>query len=160
MFKQLKAWLLFMLCSVSALSNAGPVLQKVLDGDTVIIRDQGQHYRLRLLDIDAPELQQTGGKQSQRSLRELCNGLITVQPTGTDPYGRTLGHLFCNETDASQYQISQGMAWFTSRYSNRKELGLLQQQAQQQGLGLWEQADPVPPWIWRKRYGQHYRQRE
>lgn len=155
------ACLLFcLLCVISISSHAEPVLQKVVDGDTVIIRDQGSTYRLRLLDIDAPESQQPYGKQAKRSLMALCNGKIAVQPTGTDLYGRTLGHLSCNDTDASQYQIAQGMAWFNSRYSTREELGSLQQQAQRQALGLWQQANPTPPWVWRKHFGQHYRQPE
>jgi micrococcal nuclease len=159
MHRIFQPWLLFSLCLISAGSHAEPALQKVLDGDTVIIRDQGQTYRLRLLDIDAPELQQDYGRQAKRSLSTLCTGTIAVHTTGTDIYGRTLGHLFCNGTDASQFQVAQGMAWFTSRYSSRIELESLQRQAQQQGLGLWKQDNPAPPWIWRKRYGQHYHQR-
>lgn len=155
------ARLLFcLICVISIGSHAEPVLQKVIDGDTVIIRDQGSTYRLRLLDIDAPESQQAYGKQAKRSLMTLCNGKIAVQPTGTDPYGRTLGYLSCNNTDASQYQVAQGMAWFNSRYSTRVELAPLQAQAQEHALGLWLQANPTPPWVWRKHYGQHYRQRE
>ncbi|MGQ2966443.1 thermonuclease family protein [Methylophilus sp.] len=152
--------LLCVLCLTSAGSHAEPVLQKVVDGDTVIIRDQGSSYRLRLLDIDAPESQQAYGKQAKRSLMSLCNGKIEVRTSGTDLYGRTLGHLSCNNIDASRYQVAQGMAWFNSRYSSRTELAPLQQQAQQQALGLWQQPDPTPPWVWRKHFGQHYRQRE
>ncbi|MGP1717424.1 MAG: thermonuclease family protein [Methylophilus sp.] len=155
------ARLLFcLLCIISTGSHAEPQLQKVIDGDTVIIRDNGTTYRLRLLDIDAPESQQTYGKQAKRSLMALCSGKIAVQLAGTDLYGRTLGHLACNNMDASQYQVAQGMAWFNSRYSTRAELASLQLQAQQQALGLWQQPDPTPPWVWRKHFGQHYRQRE
>ena len=152
--------LLCLLCVLSIGSRAEPVLQKVIDGDTVIIRDQGSTYHLRLLDIDAPESQQAYGKQAKRSLMILCNGKIAVQPTGTDRYGRTLGYLSCDNTDASQYQVAQGMAWFNSRYSSRAELAPLQQHAQHHALGLWQQANPTPPWIWRKHFGQHYRQPE
>ncbi|HSH87869.1 MAG TPA: thermonuclease family protein [Methylophilus sp.] len=153
-------WLLLMLFATGIHAQADPVLKKVIDGDTVIILDQGRTYRLRLLDIDAPESQQTYGKQSKRHLMALCNGNITVQSTGTDPYGRTLGHLYCNHTDASQYQVAQGMAWFNRRYSSRTELASLQQQAQQQALGLWQQANPIPPWVWRKHFGQYYQSPE
>lgn len=153
-------WLVFIFFALGMHAQAEPVLQKVIDGDTVIILDQGRTYRLRLLDIDAPESQQAYGKQSRRHLMSLCTEQITVQATGTDPYGRTLGHLYCNHTDASQYQVAQGMAWFNSRYSSRAELASLQQQAQQQALGLWQQSNPTPPWVWRKHFGQHYQQPE
>lgn len=155
-----KIWLILTLFVVSFFVHAEPVLKKVIDGDTVIILDQGKTYRLRLLDIDAPESQQTYGKQSKRHLMALCDGKITVQARGIDSYGRTLGHLYCNHIDASKYQVAQGMAWFNRRYSSRTELASLQQQAQQHTLGLWQQANPTPPWVWRKHFGQHYQQPE
>ncbi|QDC44729.1 thermonuclease family protein [Methylophilus medardicus] len=142
-------------------AQAQTVLEKVIDGDTVIIREQAITYHLRLLDIDAPERQQAFGQQSKRSLSKLCDqATITVITQGQDMYGRTLGHLYCNEVDASESQVSLGMAWFNARYSQRAALSVLQQQAQQQGLGLWHDANPVPPWQWRQRYGQHYRRQE
>jgi micrococcal nuclease len=157
--KTLTTWLLlFAICTINTNCYAEPHLVKVLDGDTVIIRDDAHTYHLRLLDIDAPESQQSFGKQSKRSLSELCRETIAVGQESIDMYGRTLGHLYCNNIDASEFQIAQGMAWFNSRYSKRTDLELLQQQAQQQALGLWQQEKPVPPWVWRKRYGQHYRQ--
>jgi micrococcal nuclease len=152
-----QAWLLCSLLAYCANSHALAVLEKVLDGDTVVIREESQSYRLRLLDIDAPELHQAFGKQSKRSLTQLClNASISVQPQGKDPYGRILGHLYCGKQDASQSQIALGMAWFNQRYSRRHELQALQKQAQQQALGLWQQSNPMPPWQWRRLYGQHY----
>ena len=153
-------WCGLLLCLVSIFSQAGPVLEKVIDGDTVIIRDDTQTYHFRLLDIDAPELQQAYGKQAKRSLQAFCDMSIAVQPQGIDLYGRTLGHLLCHGKDASQHQIEQGLAWFNNRYSSRNDLKLLQTQAQQQKTGLWQQRRPMPHWVWRKRYGQHYQLRE
>ena len=156
-----RVWFLSSLLAYCANCPAQPVLEKVLDGDTVIIREEAQSYHLRLLDIDAPELHQDYGKQSKRSLAQLClNASISVQPQGQDRYGRTLGYLFCGNTDASQSQVALGMAWFNQRYSNRTTLSELQQQAQQQGLGLWQEANPMPPWQWRKLHGQHYHHQE
>jgi len=157
----IKVWLPVSLLIASVYSHAAPVLVNVIDGDTVIIRDNTLTYHLRLLDIDAPERQQAFGIQSRRSLKQLCeHANIAVQLQGRDLYGRTLGHLYCNNTDASQSQIALGMAWFNARYSKRLELDALQRQAQQQGLGLWQDAEPMPPWQWRKLYGQYYRRQE
>lgn len=156
-----QAWILCGFFIYGIHSHAQPVLEKVLDGDTVIIRDGAQSYHLRLLDIDAPELQQVFGKQSKRSLAQLCmDAPLSVQTQGQDLYGRTLGHLYCGKQDASRSQIAMGMAWFNQRYSQRHELQALQKQAQQQALGLWQQTNPMPPWQWRKLYGQHYRHQE
>jgi endonuclease YncB( thermonuclease family) len=140
---------------------AMPVLEKVIDGDTVQIQDQDRHYRLRLLDIDAPELHQAFGKHARRSLMQLCaNATVSITIQGLDPYGRQLGYLYCDGTEANQSQVAQGMAWFNDRYSKRTTLQTLQQQAQAQGLGLWQSARPMPPWQWRKLYGQHYRHQD
>lgn len=147
-------------CWCSLHCHAAPILEKVLDGDTVVIRDDAQHYHLRLLDIDAPERQQAYGKQSRRSLQQLCITDIRVEPHGTDRYGRTLGHLFCAGTDAGTHQVAHGMAWFNQRFSQRNDLRVAQQQAQQQQLGLWQQQDPMPPWVWRKLYGRQYQRHE
>lgn len=156
-----QVWLLGCLLTHGIHCHAQPILEKVLDGDTVIIREDAHSYHLRLLDIDAPELHQAFGKQSKRSLIDLCmNARINVQAQGQDHYGRTLGHLYCDNADTSQAQIELGMAWFNARYSNRAELSELQQRAQLQGLGLWQDAHPMPPWQWRKQYGQHYHRQE
>lgn len=136
-------------------------LEKVLDGDTVIIGEPAQRYHLRLLDIDAPELHQAFGKQAQRSLYDQCkNAQVTVEIQGTDRYGRTLGYLYCNGQDSSTYQVTQGMAWFNRKYSQNTTLNLLQRQAEQDRIGLWQQQRPMPPWTWRKRYGAHYHRQE
>jgi micrococcal nuclease len=157
----IKTWLSVGLLLASIYAHAAPALVNVIDGDTVIIRDNGLTYHLRLLDIDAPERQQAFGIQSRRSLKQLCeHANIAVHLQGRDMYGRTLGYLYCNNTDASQAQIALGMAWFNARYSKRLALDALQQQAQQQGLGLWQDTQPMPPWQWRKLYGQYYRRQE
>lgn len=61
-------WLPVSLLVASVYAQAAPVLVNVIDGDTVIIRDDSLTYHLRLLDIDAPERQQASGIQSRRSL--------------------------------------------------------------------------------------------
>ncbi|MDP8568020.1 thermonuclease family protein [Methylophilus aquaticus] len=154
------AWLLA-LAPVFATTVSAATLEKVLDGDTVIIREGTQHYHLRLLDIDAPELHQSYGKQSQRSLRTFCQkARIVVEADGTDRYGRTLGNLYCDGQNSSTHQITQGMAWFNSKFSQNNALADLQVQVQQSRIGLWQQENPVQPWVWRKLYGAHYRRQE
>lgn len=146
---------------ISLSAHAAPTLDKVIDGDTVVIQDQQQRYHLRLLEIDAPERQQAYGIQSRRTLQQHCQGaVIAVIPQGHDRYGRTLGHLMCDGSDASAYQVSQGMAWVNTHYAHSPAIAALQIQAQQQRLGLWQDAQPVPPWEWRKQYGPHYHRQD
>ncbi len=121
------------------------------DGDTVKIEDNGQVFKLRITDIDAPERNQSYGQKSRRALMKLCqNTRISYQFIGTDKYQRRLGKLQCNQQDASLHMVQNGHAWFANRYSADHTLLLAQQQAQQAKLGLWQLENPMPPWKWRK----------
>ena len=108
------------------------------DGDTVKINDNGQEFKLRINDIDAPEKNQAYGKKSRRALMQLCeHGEFQAQITGQDKYGRKLGKLVCHDQDASLYMVQNGYAWFYAHYSNDSNLAFAQQEARNRGLGLW-----------------------
>jgi len=129
-------------------------LVKVFDGDTVKLRDLQGEFKLRITDIDAPERNQAYGKKSRRALMQLCMGqdiLVTAYLTGMDKYQRYLGRLQCNGIDASLYLTQQGLAWHNFKYSNDRTIYQAQQQAAMQKIGLWQEANPIPPWIWRQR---------
>ena len=98
------------------------------DGDTVKINDNGQEFKLRINDIDAPEKNQAYGKKSRRTLMQLCDhGEFQAQITGQDKYGRKLGKLVCHDQDASLYMVQNGYAWFYAHYSNDSNLAFSQQ---------------------------------
>ncbi len=159
-------YLLIFMGVVTSTANANPILETVIDGDTVVIHDNGERYKLRLRFIDAPELQQAAGKQAQRSLRQLCLGdraatpeaatQIHVQLSGLDRYQRRLGDLYCDGINAAAHQVANGYAWVDTRYVEEATLLTIQSAAQQQGVGLWAQAQPTAPWLWRKQFGHIY----
>ena len=142
------AWLLA--CSLPAYSAE---ITYFYDGDTVKILDNGQEFKLRINDIDAPEKNQSYGKKSRRALMQLCEfGEFQAQITGQDKYGRKLGKLVCHGEDASLYMVQNGYAWFYAHYSNDGNLAFAQQQARNNGLGLWRSKQQTEPWIWRKNH--------
>lgn len=121
------------------------------DGDTVKIKDQAYEYKLRITDIDAPERNQTYGKKSRRALMNFCTEAnIYVAISGTDRYGRKLGKLLCNQQDVSKHMVKYGHAWFNRHYSMDYTLDIAEQQARKNKLGLWQNINPSPPWVWRK----------
>lgn len=130
-------------------------LVTVFDGDTVKLRDADGEFKLRLTDIDAPERNQAFGKKSRRALNKLCMGRdisVTAQLTGMDKYQRYLGRLQCNNIDASLYLTQQGLAWHNIKYSSNTMIFEAQEQAKMKKIGLWQQKNPIPPWIWRKQH--------
>ncbi|HQN65743.1 MAG TPA: thermonuclease family protein [Methylophilus sp.] len=123
------------------------------DGDTVKINDNGQTFKLRITDIDAPERNQTYGLKSRRALMKLCTRAdIRYQISGVDKYQRKVGKLQCNQQDVSLYMVQNGHAWFADHFSSDYTLYLAQKEAQQAKLGLWQDSKPSPPWLWRKNH--------
>ncbi|MAZ48450.1 MAG: hypothetical protein CME65_07800 [Halobacteriovoraceae bacterium] len=87
--------------------------EKVLDGDTIVFKGQ----RVRLLGLDAPELEQRSrdgreiGLESKRFLSELIQGKnIELHYSSRDRYGRILGHLYMGGMDINRKILEQGYA--------------------------------------------------
>ena len=130
----------------------------VVDGDTVKIRQDGRLYKLRLSEVDAPELSQPGGNTAQRAVIQLCiNQPIKFEIVGTDRYQRQLGYLQCNQTNINQYLVENGLAWHYKQYSHSQYLAQAELNAQQNRLGLWQESDPIPPWVWRRNHKRMYK---
>jgi endonuclease YncB( thermonuclease family) len=124
----------------------------VHDGDTVTCLDEAnQQQKIRLAEIDAPEVSQDFGKVSREALAGMVFGkTIQVVDDGRDRYGRWIGHLYVDGLDVNRQMVATGMAWHYAAYSKDASLGTLQSQAQAQRLGLWSQPNPLPPWEYRK----------
>lgn len=128
----------------------------VSDGDTLTARcgDPGQFYqvKVRVSAIDAPEKAQPFGQRSRQALADLCfQQPAAITPRGRDRYGRTVADVECRGQDAGQAQVRAGMAWVFDRYARGYEsLYRLQAGAREARAGLWTDAEPVPPWDWRK----------
>ncbi|ADE10899.1 thermonuclease family protein [Sideroxydans lithotrophicus] len=123
----------------------------VMDGDTVMVLRQGQRIKIRLANIDAPEKDQPFGPQSRDSMLEMVDKKqVQVDSQAVDQYGRIVGLLSVNGLSVNQAQVKRGMAWEYSHYHSDKTYLALQSEAQRLRLGLWSQAQPVPPWQWRE----------
>ncbi len=84
----------------------------VHDGDTLTVLIDHRQVRVRLTDIDAPELGQPFGTRSRQSLSDLCFGkTAALDVRGQDRYKRTLAHVTCAGTDANSEQVRRGYAW-------------------------------------------------
>lgn len=69
-----------------------------------------------------------------------------------DRYGRILGQVYAPDgMNVNQFMVRAGAAWVYEQYNTDPVLPVLQNEARQQKRGLWSDADPVPPWIWRHR---------
>jgi endonuclease YncB( thermonuclease family) len=151
------AWLFgylsLFVCSAHAETFEGKVIH-VVDGDSLVVLLGQERIRVRLQEIDAPELKQPFGKQAQQALMALCaNKSARVMWTEKDRNGRTLGRVSCAGIDANAEQVRQGMAWVFDRYVKDRRLYPLQDAARSARLGLWSDVSAVPPWEWRAASG-------
>ncbi|EPJ0114327.1 thermonuclease family protein, partial [Escherichia coli] len=77
---------------------------------------------------------------------------VTVTYFQRDRYGRILGQVYAPDgMNINQFMVRAGAAWVYEQYNTDPVLPVLQNEARQQKRGLWSDADPVPPWIWRHR---------
>lgn len=150
----LAAWLLFA-GSAWADTLQGVVIV-VIDGDTVLFKPD--HYasssraflKVRLAGIDAPEAAQPHGDAATRALEEMAlKQRATLEIVATDHYGRTLGRLSVGTLAVNAELVRRGHAWSGSRAAGDM-LPALQNEAKHARRGLWRDAEPVPPWTWRR----------
>ena len=124
----------------------------VHDGDTLTVLIDHRQVRVRLTEIDAPELGQPFGTRSRQSLADLCFGKqAALDVRGQDRYHRTLAQVTCDGKDANAEQVRRGYAWTYVRYARRDSPFLaLENEARAAHRGLWQDPAPVAPWDWRR----------
>lgn len=123
----------------------------VADGDTLTVRCGApgayEQVKIRLAEIDAPEKKQAYGQRSKQNLSDLCfQQQATITPRTNDRYGRTVARVQCQGEDANAVMVKAGMAWAYTKYLTDPEIKRLEVQARAARVGLWADADPVPPW--------------
>lgn len=127
-----------------------PVL-KVYDGDTITVDVDGEKVRVRVSEIDAPELEQSYGKESMDYLARILEGKkVCLDKHGVDVYRRWLADVYVGTFSISRLMVASGSAWVYSEYSHDALLLAAQQRAKSQKVGLWADPNPIPPWEYRK----------
>ncbi len=130
----------------------------IADGDTITLLDADKvQHKIRLFGIDAPEKKQPFGNRSKESLTELAfDKTVAVETTKRDKYGRQVGKVLVDGRDMNMVQVERGMAWFYRQYqreqspNDRRLYEAAEDAAKAEKRGLWRDADPMPPWVWRK----------
>jgi hypothetical protein len=73
-----------------------------IDGDTLVCNRQ----KVRLTNVDAPELQAAGGRAAKRRLQALVEGReVALKKHGQDRYGRLLAEAFVAGRRIEQHDI-------------------------------------------------------
>ncbi len=146
--------LLLLLISLlaAAVPARGATITRVIDGDTVIVNDS---QRVRLYGIDCPERGQSGGLEAAEAVARLVSGqCVRLEVLYTDRYRRTVALIILESGITVQEElIREGMAWVAPRYCTRPECAAwrdLEREARLWEIGIWQDAQVVPPWEWRR----------
>ena len=127
-------------------------IKRVVDGDTVHVFSKGEVLKVRLVEIDTPEMDQPHGQEAKEHLENLLkDGYINLDISGTDIYKRKLGRIYWKEKDINRLMVKSGHAWVYDQYVTDQTFYEDQNYARSRKLGLWESNDPIQPWEWRKR---------
>lgn len=123
----------------------------VHDGDTATVLDaSNKQHKIRFAQIDAPELRQDFGQKSKDNLSGLIFGkTVTVEVETVDKYGREVGKVIVNGTDANLEQVKAGMAWAYRQYLHDQAYIAAEEAAKSAKVGLWSRPDVIPPWEYR-----------
>lgn len=125
---------------------------KITDGDTFTLDTGTQRLKIRLSEIDAPEMNQPYGTHARQALAALLTGhTVQIHHAGLDRYGRTLGRVAVNGLDINAELVKQGAAWVYVQYAHDSELFALEAEARAAQRGLWAlpEAQRLAPWDWR-----------
>lgn len=132
----------------------------VADGDTLTILDGGKRqHRIRIDGIDAPEKGQAFGNRARQSLAELAHErAAAAECHKVDRYERRVCKVFVGGFDVGLEQVKRGLAWHFKRYkheqsdADRRTYSAAEMEARKTKVGLWRDAEPIPPWEWRQQH--------
>jgi endonuclease YncB( thermonuclease family) len=150
---RLAATILGLAGCVGAGTFSGKVVA-VADGDSISVLRNGRPTPVRLNGIDAPERGQPYSAAAKRYLSDLVFGqIVRVELKTKDRYGRDVAEVFLPDgRHVNREMVRAGYAWWFRRYAPRDaRLEALEAEAHDGRRGLWQDADPVPPWEYRRR---------
>lgn len=134
------------------MAKEGPyVVERVSDGDTIAVRRGSSRVTVRLIGVDAPEIEgpyrhaEKGGYDARREMERIIAGrkvflqLDSYQPE-RDSHGRLLAFVYAGGILANGEIIRRGYAraYRKFRHDRRDEFLRYENEARAAGRGLWK----------------------
>jgi endonuclease YncB( thermonuclease family) len=154
-FRKYLILIIFLFINTSFADQYSAKVIKVIDGDTIWVKSNNKHIKIRLSYIDAPELKQVYGIRSRDFLVNLVlDKKVQINTSKKDRYNRHLGEVYLHNEKQSIFinakMIKSGMAWVYKTYRNNQYLNNLENYAKTNKKGLWNQDEILEPWNYRK----------
>jgi micrococcal nuclease len=146
----MKVWANVFFLLVFCGSAHAATVESCNDGDTCRIMQDGRVFKVRLLGIDAPELDQPFGQESRDFLLSLLSGKELRLDCHGQSGRREACAIFVGSTDIQLEMVKAGWAVDSPRHSGGK-YGPAEHEAKRKGLGMWKSKDLLSPHCWRLR---------
>ncbi|QDU61082.1 hypothetical protein Pan216_19360 [Planctomycetes bacterium Pan216] len=133
----------------------------VIDGDKLRLRlkletptgDQlGDEHDVRLFGIDAPELDQPKGQEAKDLVSEIIldQEVLLEMIRTNDEHWEALVYSVPG-VSVNEIVLASGLAWLDEKRASEEEAFCVSASvARGAALGIWADADSIPPWQWRK----------
>ncbi len=142
---------LILAASVSFAETIEGEVVAIADGDTLSVLVNRTQIKVRLAEIDTPEMRQPWGTRARQALADkVFRKTVRVDVSDIDRYGRSIGKIWLDDRDINRELVAGGYAWVYRQYMTDRSLLKDESEAREAGLGLWSQPDPIPPWDWRR----------
>jgi len=139
--RKLLAAILLVLAACTA--QQGATVLRVIDGDTLIVRQGKDEITVRLIGVNAPEHDECYGSQATQALRHMVDGRTVTLVTDTetlDQYGRLLAYVYVDGRLTNQSLVEDGFALarpFPPNTARQPDLEQAMQQARAARAGMW-----------------------
>lgn len=146
--------LLFLLFSLPVFANDEAIIERVVDGDTLVVIYDGQQEKIRLIGVDTPEIVHPNrpveyfGKEASGFTKKLLPPRTQVRLEFDwqmrDKYHRLLAYVYLKDgTFLNAEIIKQGYGHAYTKYPFKylEEFREHEKQARERGLGLWGERD-------------------
>jgi len=143
-------------CTSTAAVRGASLFGKVIEvnsGDVVTIFNLNRPVRVRLLGVDAPELDQAFGDVARKHLADLVfDKSVLVEYSGIDGDHSVNGRVSLEGVDIGAQMIRDGAAWVDPgtqhrlRVTDQEVYRESEAAARNERRGLWQQENPVAPW--------------
>jgi micrococcal nuclease len=125
-------------------------VEKVVSGQTIEVLGQNttQRERVRLLGINAPDLQQDPwGELAKKGLKQILSETVVLEfsQQEKDAFGRRLAYVWQNNILVNEELVAQGyvLADLSSNTKYYQQLTQAQEYARLMGFGIWNPENPM-----------------
>jgi len=125
------------------------IVEKIVDGDTVVLNEGGTSRTAQLACIDAPDWVNGSPEPHAQTSKNRLNSLITAGSSvqyydlGSIGGGRVLAVIFKNNQNINLQMVAEGQARLHRSYrqtcsTSADALSQAEDAAQSRGLGIWQ----------------------